>query len=194
MAQEIERKYLALIAGDIAPQRTRIIESGYISAQDPEVRIARYRGVFGSYQITVKKGKGLTREEIVVDVDDEKGLALFNLTDQKVAKVRDDIPTVIPARYRRDDGTPGLWEVDTYLGRLQGLTVAEIELPSASSAVPEAPKGVVLLKEVTENSLFKNKALATLSSEGIQELLDEYNEVVTDYQQASAKTKSLYPL
>lgn len=175
MAKEIERKWLAVIDGSLNPTRTRIIESAYLSAADPEVRVARYRGMPGSYQITAKKGAGIAREEVVVDVEDGEGLILFGMAEHTVSKVRDDvaIPVSDDRRYRTEAYTHP-WEIDTYLGRYAGIVVAEIELPSRYVRLPDQPSGLRLLKEVTDDPNWKNKALAMATDAEARERVQEY--------------------
>lgn len=167
MAQEIERKYLVEILGDFEPDRSRIIESAYLSVGDPEVRIARYRGQAGSYQLTVKQGKGLVREEIIFDVADKEGATLFEMSTYRVAKIRDDF------RVGTSISNKSKWEIDTYLGRHRGLVIAEVELPYPTY-VPDRPPFLRICAEVTEDDRFKNRRLATATDEEVQALLLEF--------------------
>jgi adenylate cyclase len=166
MAKEIEYKYLAHIGHGFRSDRARIIDSAYLTSGDPEVRIARYRGDEGTYQITVKKGSGLVREEIIVNIDDEKGLALFNMSDARISKRRHNV---------------GRWEVDVFLGRYQGLVLAEIEMASEDEQLPIPPAGLVLLKDVTHLQSYKNKNLALGGEMAVACILDGYESALTDH-------------
>jgi CYTH domain-containing protein len=158
---EIERKFLVVTPPTGQPDKTHIIESAYLSAYDPEVRIARYQGEPNSYQVTIKGGKGISRKEVIVNVSDEVGEMLWLMTDPdfRIRKVRDWY---------------GDWEIDTYLGRHNPLVVAEIELPDADAVLPVFPYGAALGEEVTYDPEFKNKALALLGPADAAELLSTW--------------------
>lgn len=166
MAKEIEYKYLAHIGLGFRAERSRLIDSAYLTSGDPEVRIARYRGEEGTYQITVKQGAGLVREEVIVNIDDEKGVPLFNMSQNRVSK----------RRYNADR-----WEVDVFHGRYQGLVLAEIELASEDEPLPPTPPGLLLLKDVTKDESLKNKNLATGTRAYVASVLDEYERSLTEF-------------
>ncbi len=158
MAKEIERKFIAAM-GTMKHDRAKLLESSYLSTADPEVRVARYVGEEGSYQITAKQGSGLVREEIVVPIPDSVGEALMKLGVGR---------RIVKTRYNA-----GRWEVDKYNAELSGLTIAEIELTNRDEPLPVLPKGLILLSEVTLDPRFKNKALASAHIDMIQSLLRE---------------------
>lgn len=166
MAKEIEYKYLAFTGHEFEYDRARIIDSAYLSIGDPEVRIARYRGEEGTYQLTVKSGAGLVREEIIVDLDDVKGAELFNLAPHKVSKTRYNV---------------GRWELDIFLGRHLGLVTAEIEMASEDEPVPAPPRGIVLLADVTRAPEYKNKRLASASDAALDDLVECYGQALNTH-------------
>lgn len=145
---EIERKFVLLHLPWHLPRRARQLESAYLSVGDPEVRVARYAGEEGSYQITIKHGKGISRTEVILDVTDEVGDSIW--------------ATISPERRIRKlrGWYIGGWEVDVYDGVHEGLRIAEIELPSEDTPLPPLPEGMVLGPEVTDDARFKNKALS----------------------------------
>ena len=63
-------------------------------------------------------------------------------------------------RYLVPAGNGLYWEVDVFGGELTGLTVAEIELPSADTAFDLPP---FIAREVTGDPAYYNSALALSS-------------------------------
>lgn len=135
------------------PFKSRILETAYLVTGDREIRVARYRGLPDSYQLTIKEGKGLSREEIILDIGDEEGDALMAMesTFRIIRKIRDwyKLPQDI-------------LEVDTYLDGLWGLRVGEIEFLSADQAtawVPDSEWPVSFGADVTKVKALKNQNL-----------------------------------
>jgi len=122
MAQEIERKFL--IKGDFKPQvtkSTRIVQ-GYLSSV-PE-RTVRVR-VKGEKAFLTIKGigneSGASRFEWEKEISVEDAKSLLVICESGII---DKTRFIVPAN---DDLK---FEVDEFYGENQGLTVAEIELPS----------------------------------------------------------------
>ena len=115
MAQEIERKFLVgEIPSGLAFDSEDEIDQGYLVTGETEVRLRR-RG--DRHLLTVKRGHGLSRDEVEVPLERESFEALWPLTEgHRVEKTRRTTPL--------DAGT---LEVDTYSGALAGLVTAEIE-------------------------------------------------------------------
>jgi CYTH domain-containing protein len=158
---EIERKFLLRSLPHHLPLKGRVLESAYLSVRDPEVRIARYRGHKGSYQITVKGGAGISRTEAIIDISDEVGDSIWAMTDPAT-------------RLRKTRGWfPGGWEVDFFEGNHRGLLMAEIELVHEDSPLPAIPEGMVLGPEVTYDARFKNKALSEFSRAQLTLVMNE---------------------
>ena len=126
MAKEIERKFL-VVSDSYKPLAVRCYEisQGYLSS-DPQatvrVRIKGDRGFLTVKGITVGAERDEWEYEIPVD-DARQMLALCGT--RVLSKTR----WIIPAEVEGSDDAA--WEVDQFHGALEGLTVAEIELPSA---------------------------------------------------------------
>jgi CYTH domain-containing protein len=102
--------------------------------------------------LTVKRGEGLARDELEVELSPEQFEALWPATDgRRLEKVRRVIPS-------RSDKLA--IELDVYLGRLEGLAVAEVEFASeAAAAAFQAPGWFG--DEVTDDPEYRNRRLAT---------------------------------
>jgi CYTH domain-containing protein len=127
-----------------------LIEQGYLALSDgdksAEVRIRRTNG---RYVLTVKKGQGESRLENEVPLPRASAEKLWPLTDgRRVKKVRYKIP------HR------GLTiELDVYRDNARGLTVAEVEFPSAAVSRRFDPPPW-FGPEVTGKKKFANSRLA----------------------------------
>ncbi len=155
MGVEIERKYLVRDAAVVAAlPGTRMVQ-GYLSV-DPE-RTVRVR-VSGTRACLNVKGSssasGTSRAEFEYEIplaDAEElldGLALR--------------PLIQKTRYRIDAGAL-TWEIDVFAGDNEGLVVAEIELPSESTAVV-LPDWVG--EEVTGDARYYNASLVSYPYKG----------------------------
>lgn len=145
---EIERKYLlsALPPREILGPGAAI-RQGYIDAGDPEIRV-RQKG--SELFLTVKSGAGVRRRECEVQIPAATFEKLWPLTEgARVAKTRYTVP--------HGDLR---WEIDEFGGALVGLYLAEVELASESEAVTP-PAFLSILRDVTDDSRYKNKSLAT---------------------------------
>jgi adenylate cyclase len=160
MAKEIEHKFIAAFASDhVFSAPFKYYEQAYIVTGDPEVRIRRTMSsdftaisIAGTYYMAVKSGAGLIREEIEFSIPDADGLALFAMAKHKIKKRRHHA---------------GNWEIDVFSGELDGLLIAEIEVDDPSAPVPPPPAGIHLLKDVTHDPAFKNKALFLMDRETV---------------------------
>jgi adenylate cyclase len=151
MAIEIERKFLVL--GDSWRSKVNsrsLISQGYLSRTSSlsiRVRVMDENGF-----LTIKNGPDpLSRLEFEypIPLADAEEL-LSNLCDQSVLrKTRHIIPM----------GAVN-WEVDEFEGLLQGLLLAEVELPFAEFGL-EFPKWIG--REVTHDSRYLNVNLAEMS-------------------------------
>jgi len=116
-----------------------------------EVRVRRSNG---SAWLTVKRGAGLERDEVEVELDHDQSEVLWPLTAaRRVSKHRYDVPS-----------EQGRIQVDVYAGALEGLVVAEVEFDE--DADPEgfdAPDWFG--EEVTGDPRYANKNLAIRPSE-----------------------------
>jgi adenylate cyclase len=149
--QEIERKFL--VAGN-AWRRAVVdvaqITQGYLTTSpSPSVRI---RTKDEEAWITVKFGTDpLDRAEFeyLIPLEDAKKMLNEFCVLPLIQKCRHYVPT--------DEGL--VWEIDEFLNELQGLVLAEIELPSADAPAQTADW---LGAEVTGNPAYLNTNLHKL--------------------------------
>lgn len=151
MGIEIERKFL--VDGPIEFDGPgRVMEQGYI-ALDPDGTEVRIRREAGLNTLAVKRGGGMVRTEIEIDVDEETAGMLWAMTEgRRLSK----------SRYIRPVGG-GRIEIDVYGGPLSGLVVAEVEFESEAEARAFQPPSW-LGREITGEARFRNQALSRLSS------------------------------
>lgn len=140
---EIEHKFLVLAdqLPRLSQKPSQKITQGYISTT-PVVRIRLIQGAEGLLTI---KGRGKrVRREFETEVPREIAKQLLDICSFRLEKTR----------YSMGDG----WVLDKFGGKLEGLMLAEIELPTVKSRVPRPPKWVG--EEVTRNSRYANVNLA----------------------------------
>jgi adenylate cyclase len=122
MAQEIERKFL--VKGDFKPfvtKQTRITQ-GYLSSVPERTVRVRIKGDKGFLTIKgIGNESGASRYEWEMEIPTEEAKDLLKLCEPGVI---DKTRFIVPA----NDGLK--FEVDEFYGDNEGLTVAEIELPS----------------------------------------------------------------
>jgi adenylate cyclase len=148
MAQEIERKFL--VVGDyksLATKKTRIRQA-YLSSV-PErivrVRIKGDKGFITIKGIVSKSGTSRFEWEKEIPLDDAKNL--LELCEPGM---------IDKTRYIIEEPGGLQFEVDEFYGDNQGLTIAEIELPTEDHPF-EKPKW--LGKEVTAKAKYYNSML-----------------------------------
>jgi adenylate cyclase len=148
--REIERKFLVPEPPpDLGRWPSTRIEQGYLAvgADGTEARVRRRDG---KATLTVKGGRGRSRAEEEIAIDDERFERLWPLTQgRRIEKTR----YVIPAAAGRE------LEVDVYGGALAGLTVAEVEFAGEDEASAFEPPDW-FGREVTDDARFKNQRLA----------------------------------
>lgn len=146
MAKEIERTFL--VDDDSFRKMSSFtvhILQGYLN-RDPE-RTVRIRIRNDSAFFTVKgKTVGCERDEFEYEIPLEDGLEMLKLCS---GKILDKTRYIVPFGNF-------VWEVDEYHGDLQGLIVAEVELPNANVDVPLPP---FVGKEVTGDPKYYNSQL-----------------------------------
>lgn len=148
MGWEIERRFLVRVpeARWPRPAEGHHLRQGYVRHGDPSVRIRT--GEPRGPVLTCKSGSGVRRSEVEVVVTEEVAAALFEAAgDHVLEKVRFPI---------------GPWTLDRFLGDLDGLALLEIELESEDEALPDPPKYVDVLREVTDDKRFVSGRLAGL--------------------------------
>lgn len=164
MAWEIERRFLVRVADALWFQlgKGHHLRQGYVRNGEPSVRIrvGEPRGAV----LTCKSGAGIRRAEVETIVPDDVAAALFEAAESRtVEKVRWKI---------------GPWELDRFLGALEGLALLEIELESEQQPIPEAPDGVHILREVTDDKRFVSGHLARMPDKKRRKLVRKaYREV-----------------
>lgn len=149
MGVEIERRFL--VDPKKLPRKLPVgkrLVQGFLSLEPVvRVRIARSetKGAKKERAYLTIKGKGMrVRPEFEYDVPLDDARALLKLCGQiKIEKVRTRI---------------GPWELDRYLGRFKGLWLAEIELKSARTPLPD-PLPEWVLDEVTDDPRYTNAQL-----------------------------------
>ncbi len=156
MGIEIERKYLVKDSSfkGMAVSKHNMIQ-GYLS-RDPE-RTVRIRLKDNTAFITVKGiTKGESRLEFEYEIPYEDALELIKLCES---------PVIDKTRYNVPYGN-FIWEVDEFHGQLEGLTLAEIELPSTDTEflIPS-----FIGKDVTGDPTYYNSNLHALSISNLHE-------------------------
>lgn len=164
MGWEIERRFLVRVADAVWFQLGpgHHLRQGYIRNGQPSVRIrtGEPRGAV----LTCKSGKGIRRSEVETIVPEEIARALFLAAeDRRIEKIRWRL---------------GPWELDRFLGDLDGLALLEIELDSEDDPIPDAPPGVQILREVTDDNRFVSGKLARMKGRKQRKLVKKaYKEV-----------------
>ena len=164
MAWEIERRFLVRVDDALWFQLGdgHHLRQGYVRNGEPSVRIrvGEPRGPV----LTCKSGAGIRRSEVEAVVPDDVAQALFEAAeDRLIEKMRWKI---------------GPWELDRFLGSLEGLALLEIELDAEDSPLPEPPQGVHILREVTDDKRFVSGHLARMHRKPQQKLVKKaYKEV-----------------
>lgn len=148
MGIEIERKFLA----DQAPLQGVTgtpIRQGYLSGLEADVEV-RLRHAGHLWMLTLKRGRGLRREEVEQRLLSEMFETLWPFTEgARLVKVRHRL--TLPAGMRAD--------VDVYGGHNEGLQVVEVEFPDMVTAENFCPLSW-FGPEVTDDSRYANRTLA----------------------------------
>ena len=164
MAWEIERRFLVRVVNTLwyTLGDGHHYRQGYIRNGEPSVRIrtGEPRGAV----LTCKIGSGIRREEVETVVPEEMAVRLMEAAEDRIVeKIRWKI---------------GPWELDRFLGALDGLALMEIELGDESDRLPEAPHGVQIVREVTDGNHFVSGRLAGLPPKKQRKLVKKaYKEV-----------------
>jgi CYTH domain-containing protein len=164
MAWEIERRFLVRVADStwLRVGDGHHLRQGYIRTGQPcvRIRIGESRGAV----LTCKRGEGIRRTEEEAIVSDPMAKVLFEAAENRVIE---------KIRWRL-----GPWELDRFLGPLEGLVLIEIELDAEDQPMPPVPDGIHVLREVTEDTRFVSSDLARMSAEKQRMLVEKaYKEV-----------------
>lgn len=146
MSKEIERKFLVTDNSykGIATEKIEITQ-GYLN-RDPD-RTVRVRLWNGEAFLTVKtRNQGIVRNEWEYRIPADDAREMLKACEGILEKTR----YIVPA----ENGLK--WEVDEFHGRHEGLTVAEIELPSEDYEVGFPP---FIGKEVSDDPRYYNSNL-----------------------------------
>ncbi|MBE9489644.1 MAG: CYTH domain-containing protein [Bacteroidetes bacterium] len=148
MAQEIEKKFL--VKGDFKPlvvKETRITQ-GYLSSVPERTVRVRIKGDKGFMTIKgIGNASGASRYEWEREISIEDANALLAICEPGV---------IDKTRYIVKADGDLVFEVDEFYGENEGLTVAEIELPSEDTAFS---KPEWLGEEVTGDVKYYNSML-----------------------------------
>jgi len=164
MGWEIERRFLVRVEDALwfTLGKGNHLRQGYVRNGTPSVRIrvGESRGPV----LTCKSGKGIRRSEVETVVPADVAQALFEAAEERVVE---------KVRWRL-----GPWELDRFLGALEGLALMEIELESEDDPIPEPPEGVQVLREVTDDKRFVSGRLARMPKKKQRKLVKKaYKEV-----------------
>lgn len=164
MGWEIERRFLVAVPKTLwmGLGEGHHLRQGYVRNGKPSVRI-RFGEPRGPV-LTCKSGKGVRREEVETTVPEDVAQALFIAAENR---------TIEKIRF-----TIGPWELDRFLGPLDGLALMEIELEHEDEPIPEPPDGVKVLREVTDDRRFVSGRLARMNPKKQRKLVKKaYKEV-----------------
>jgi adenylate cyclase len=146
---EIERKFLVKeIPENIELCLSEEIVQGYLAVDIDGTEI-RVRKKGNACYLTIKKGKGMKRHEVEIELLQEQFDTLWPKTEgRQVGKERITIP----------EGSV-IIELDIYHGALEGLKTAEVEFRTQDEADAFSPPSWIG-KEITWDERYKNKNLA----------------------------------
>ena len=150
MAKEIERKYLVknqIWDKIIKPDFTLMYQGYIMDAGGTTIRV-RYTDEKGL--LTIKSNQnGISRDEFEYEIPLDDAVYIYeSLCSKKLIKRRYKIICF-----------EKLWEVDVYLGELEGLIIAEIELNSEDEMIIESP--IWIGDEVSYDIKYSNASLAS---------------------------------
>lgn len=164
MSWEIERRFLVRVEETVWFRLGNgfHLKQGYVRNGSPSLRIR-----FGEERgpvLNSKSGSGIRRQEFEVVVPDEIAEALLlSAEDRIVEKIRWKL---------------GPWELDRFMGALEGLALMEIELEDELDRLPEPPEGVDILREVTDDKRFVSGRLGRMKPSKQKKLVKKaYKEV-----------------
>jgi CYTH domain-containing protein len=164
MAWEIERRFLVRMAGAFRNTlgEGRHLRQGYVRNGEPSVRIRVGEG--RGAVLTCKSGSGIRRREVETVVPDDVAEALFEAAEDRVIE---------KIRWQLGD-----WTLDRFLGALDGLELLEFELEREDEPLRGAPRGVHVLREVTDDKRFVSGRLARMKPKDQRKLVKKaYKEV-----------------
>jgi len=147
--REIERKFLLKrLPPNLRHFHSRTIEQGYLAVKTDGTQI-RLRKAGRRHSLTVKRGRGLSRQEIEIDLTRDQFEELWPATAGcRLTKTRYDVPF-----------GKHMIEIDVYRGRNEGLVVAEVEFHDERECARFQPPDW-FAAEVSGKSRYSNVRLA----------------------------------
>jgi CYTH domain-containing protein len=147
MPDEIERKFvIARWPAEASSLGQAEIEQGYLSGGEDEIRVRR---IGAAFVLGVKRGRGLVRQEVELNLERAQFDRLWPLTEgRRIQKRR------LTLDYLGHDVT-----LDVYSAALHGLMIAEVEFTDTAAAAAFIPPEW-LGREVTGDERYTNAALA----------------------------------
>jgi adenylate cyclase len=153
--QEFERKFLVMpkLLPNPLPTGRRYVQ-GYLTLEPFQVRIRFVDGQ--DARLEIKGPNNFESDPLPLPQDQAEYLLRQGLAagSALVEKNRHVFPQEVDGLY---------WELDVFLGANDGLIVAEIEMPAMDYVLLPDNLPAWLGPEVTDDSRFKNKRLATQS-------------------------------
>lgn len=148
MGTEIERKFLMdRMPTDLALSEGEKIHQGYIVADGRSSLRIRSKG--SRFFLTVKRGRGMIREEVEIELSQEQFSELWPLTEGwRLDKTR-----------YGHNWNDYLIEIDVFEGPLAGLVMAEVEFRDEADARAFVPPSF-FGREVTGDRTYTNMNLA----------------------------------
>ena len=146
---EIERKFLLRrLPPNLHHFHSRTIEQGYLAVKTDGTQI-RLRKAVRRHSLTVKRGRGLSRQEIEIDLTRDQFEELWPATAGcRLTKTRYDVPF-----------GKHMIEIDVYRRRNEGLVVAEVEFHDERECARFQPPDW-FAAEVSGKSRYSNVRLA----------------------------------
>lgn len=149
MSCEIERKFLVKTLPDnLAHIKYEKILQGYLTIKNRDFEV-RFRKKGTKYFQTIKRGTGLNREEVEIELSKEQFVTLWPLTEKH---------RIVKCRYKIPHGQYVI-ELDIYNDKFKGMIAAEVEFPSEREAGEFQPPDW-LGREITEEVSLQNNNLA----------------------------------
>jgi len=149
---EIEKKFLinGLLINDLIIESTKHIEQTYLAVGNEEVRVRKIVENGGTkYTLTIKRGKGLSRNEFETEIEKDTYLALLKDKNLK--------PLQKTRKVIRINGLK--FELDHYTNeKLRKLVILEKEFESKEAAKDFTFSGFNAI-DITDNSDYKNQNL-----------------------------------
>jgi len=164
MGWEIERRFLVRVEDAVWFRlgEGHHLRQGYVRNGEPSVRIRT--GEARGPVLTCKSGRGIRRSEVETVVPTEVAQALFVAAEDRIIE---------KIRWRL-----GAWDVDRFLGPLEGLALLEIELETEDDPLPDPPEDILILREVTDDKRFVSGRVARMKKKEQQKFVKKaYKEV-----------------